>query len=79
MEPGTQIVEIEWFDSCGIPDVWESRDAEPLEPSKIVTVGYLCEATAKLVTICQSLSPSQLARRFTIPRGCIRKMRTIRR
>ena len=78
MSSTAKIVEIEWADSCGIQDVWESRDADTLHPSLNVSVGYLCEATAKLVTICQSLSPSQLGRRFTIPRGCIRRMRTLK-
>lgn len=74
----TRIVEIEWLDSVGKPEVWEFADADPLEPSSIVSIGYLWKETSDAVTICQSQSPSQVARRFTIPRGCIRRLRTIR-
>ena len=74
-----RIVEIEWMDSVGKPEVWEADDADVLVPSQILSVGYLWNETADAVTICQSRSPSQVGRRFTIPRGCIRKMKTIRR
>lgn len=76
------IVEIEWLDSIGVPAVWEDAveaEAGSLVPSIITTVGYLWESAENFVTVCQSMSPAQVARRFSIPRGCIVKMRTIRK
>ncbi len=75
------IVEIEWLDSIGVPAVWENTEeaeADSLAPSIITTVGYLWESAESFVTVCQSFSPAQVARRFSIPSGCIQKIRTIR-
>lgn len=75
-----KIVEIEWVDSCGVVPVWESRDnLGSMTPIPIVSVGYLWEATDDFVTIGQSYSEYSVGHRFTVPRGCIKKMRTIRR
>ena len=73
-----KIVEIEWVDSGGMTPIWESTEGlEPLKPLPIVSVGYLWAAKKKSVVICQSLSAGQVARRFVIPRGCIKKIRTV--
>ncbi len=74
-----KIIEIEWIDSVGVPPIWESKDAEPLVPSEACTVGYLCEDTPEYVIVAQSFTDSQFGRRFCIPRGCIKKIRVIRR
>lgn len=77
---GPKIVEITWVDSIGVPSVWEdAEEADPLRPSEIVTVGYVWEETPDFLTVCQSRSPSQVARRFSIPRGCIKTVKTIRK
>lgn len=74
-----KIVEIEWEDSCGTPPIWEmAEDLRSLRPSSIRSVGYLYESNKRFVTISQSLSECQIGRRFTIPRGCIKKMRTLK-
>jgi hypothetical protein len=74
-----KIVEIEWVDSCGTYVVWADKDSGSLEPVPIESVGYLWEATKHQVTLVQSLSPEQIGHKFTIPRGCIRKYRVIRK
>jgi len=75
-----RILEIEWVDSCGLLNVWEVRDGlETLPPSPIRTIGYLWEMTKDYITLCQSYSPMQVARRFSIPRGCIKKVKAIRK
>jgi len=75
-----RIVKIAWFDSCGIVPIWENRDAiESLPPVLNCSVGYLWESTKDHVTIAQSLHRDQIGRRFTIPRGCIHKMKTVAR
>jgi len=75
-----RIVEIEWFDSVGLMSVWEVREEiEPLQPSPIITVGYLWEEAKDFVTVCQSQSRMQVARRFSIPRACIKSIRIIRK
>jgi hypothetical protein len=78
--PAVPIVEIEWVDSCGLVSVWEDAEAlRPLVPSLHYTVGYLMESTPKYITVAQSWHPDSIGRRFSIPRGCVRKMRTVRR
>ncbi len=75
-----RILEIEWTDACGLMNVWEQRDGlETLPPSSICSIGYLWETTKNYITICQSYSPMQVARRFSIPRGCIKKVKVIRK
>ncbi len=78
--PAHPVVEIEWLDSCGLASVWEDSEAiEPLIPSIHYTIGYLMESTLQYVTVAQSWHPDSIGRRFSIPRGCIRQVRTIRR
>jgi hypothetical protein len=74
-----KIVEITWEDSTGVNTTWEDRDSKPLDPIVINSVGYLLESNKDFVTICQSESCDQLGRRFSIPRGCIKKIKIIRR
>jgi hypothetical protein len=74
-----EIVEVTWVDSIGVPSVWESDECDPLSPSEIITVGYLWETTPEFLTICQSRSPTQVARRFSIPQGCIKNIKVIRK
>ncbi len=76
---GPEIVEITWVDSIGVPSVWECDDCDPLPLSEIISVGYLWESTPGYTTICQSRSPTQVARRFSIPSGCIKSIRAIRK
>jgi hypothetical protein len=73
-----KLVEINWVDSCGSPTIWE--EPEPMPPLSIISIGYLLEKNDKYVTICQSVSESEnVGRRFTIPAGCIKKIKVIRK
>jgi hypothetical protein len=72
-----KVIEIEWVDSGGIDSIWEFKDCKPMKPRRLVSVGYLWESTKHHVTICQSLGPDQVGRRFTIPRGCIKRIKTL--
>jgi hypothetical protein len=72
-----KIVEITWVDSAGMCGIWETPDCEPLTPMKIKSVGYLWEKTKDYVTIIQSIGNEQLGRRFSIPRGCIKKIKKL--
>jgi hypothetical protein len=76
-----KIVEIEWVDSCGLIPVWEviDRNLLSLAPWPRWTVGYLWEETENYITVAQSWNEESVGRRFSIPRGCIVKMQTIRR
>lgn len=78
MAKSVKRVEIEWIDSCGRTGIWESLDElEPLVPFPAVTIGYLLEKTKTHVTVAQTLNPECVARRFTIPLGCIKKIRRL--
>jgi len=73
-----KIVEITWKDSCGVVDqIWESQNCKPLIPPDIKSIGYLWEKTKDYITIIQSLDVNQMAGRFSIPRGCIKKIKKL--
>lgn len=67
-------VEIIWEDSTGTDTVWDSKHATSLKPLKIHTIGYIWEETKKYIVVIQSIAKYQIARRFTIPKGCIKKI-----
>ena len=73
-----RIVEIEWVDSCSKDIVWEFKsDLESIVPLPCVSIGYLLEKTKTYITIAQTLSGQAVARRFTIPIGCVKKIRRV--
>ena len=68
-------VEITWIDSMGVTPNWEQKDnLEPLEPSIVISVGFLINDTVDYKTIVQSESPCQVLSRLTIPTCSITKM-----
>ena len=72
------IVEIEWVDSCSKDIIWECKDGlESIVPLPCVSIGYLLEKTKTHITIAQTLSRQAVARRFTIPIGCVKKIRRV--
>jgi hypothetical protein len=73
-----KIVEIQWVDSTAEVDVWEQKDDYSRELEPIKTIGYLIEQDKDKVIICQSVSDSQYGQTFRIPKGCIKKIKTIK-
>jgi hypothetical protein len=72
------IVEVEWIDSCGNTKIWEFIEGlDHMLPLPATSVGYLIEKTKTYITIAQTLSEQSVARRFTIPLGCVKKIRKL--
>jgi len=70
-----KIVNIKWIDSSTAPIGWEYRDELlPLKPAICETVGYVTEKTKQYITICSTISETQILGRITIPRKSILKM-----
>ena len=67
-------LEIVWHDSTGTDAIWDSKHEKSLKPIKIHTIGYFWKETETYITVIQSVSKHQIARRFTIPKGCIKKI-----
>ena len=73
------IVEIEWVDACSNTTIWEFKEGlEPILPMPAASIGYLIEKTKTHITIAQTLSRQSVARRFTIPIGCVKKIRRVK-
>jgi len=74
-----KFVEIEWADA-GSNGGWREGDNYPKDSIQCRTAGYLLHKDSEAVTVAQSISRDGAhADRMTIPMGCVRKYRVIRR
>ena len=75
-----KIVEIEWADSYGGGGTWVQRDeALGLEPSHILSVGYLIHRDKTKVIILQSITDvgDLVMGALVIPKGCVQSIKVI--
>ncbi len=75
-----KIVEVQWNDSCALSEVWVSkRDLEEitLTPSDCCTVGYLIQENEESISVAQSINDNQFGKIFTIPLGCVHRIREL--
>ena len=74
-----KIVKIEWLDSKTASHEWEDiEDLEPLELAICTTVGFIFEETKDYITIVPTVSEGHILGRLSIPRKCIKKLRSLR-
>ena len=74
-----KIICVEWLDSRGVTSEWEIlEDLEELRPVVITSIGYLLSENKGYITICQNISPDQVAGRITIPKRCITKRKYLK-
>jgi hypothetical protein len=72
-----KLVIVEWTDSCS-DGGWRIKNND-LKPSQCVTVGFLQFDEKDSIIIAQSRSDSgNWADRIAIPKGCVKRMRTLR-
>lgn len=66
------IVEIFWYDSCGVTHRWEFIDEMDKYPHMVVqTVGYVWENEQEYITVAQSYSDTQVIGLMAIPTRAI--------
>lgn len=74
---GLKIIEVEWEDAATV-DGWHEADTEP-GGSMCLTVGYLVAETKERISLAGSVGDDEACAVMTIPKGCVRKRRVIRR
>lgn len=81
MKAKVKAVKIEWIDSTASDMSWMllSNLPEDFEPVKIVSFGVVIKETDEYISIAQNYgtNPEQCCSLMTIPKGCIKKIRTI--
>lgn len=80
-KPLPRMVRIDWTDSVSFGHQrWRDlKEGEELTPSQIVSVGFLLHADKRHVRITGHLDDNENESGcFTIPRGCITKMRRLK-
>jgi hypothetical protein len=81
----SKIVEIQWIDSLGSPEVWEDIDNVKDDTSDVmITVGYLLKESKRYYILCMSqhnndtCKPYMVGTIFRIPKGCVKKIRKLK-
>jgi hypothetical protein len=76
-----KLVYVEWEDSCSFSrNGWREIGSESLTTSKIKTIGWIVDETDTFITISNCISEeSNCTNHFTIPRGCITKVKMLRK
>ncbi len=73
-----KIIMVEWDDPCSIGPEWEDREViDDLIATPCVTTGILFRETDSDVRIILTLNPHKFSQAITIPRSCIKRMRTL--
>jgi len=73
-----RVIIVEWVDSAFLQG-WMSRDdVKTHRISPCVSVGLLVNETRDQITIMQSAGKEQYGDGLTIPRVCIKRMRTLK-
>jgi len=73
-----KLVMVEWIDSY-TEFGWNSKeDYELLKPTHPVSVGILIADSIESISLIQTRSNDQYTSSITIPKGCIRRIRTLK-
>lgn len=73
-----QMVNVLWRDAATRPDMeWEDVDSSPIDDTIVQTVGFLLVEHESYVELAMSVSDTEIAGRWQIPRGCIISIRTL--
>ncbi len=74
------LVLVEWDDACN-DSAWMPVNSV-LKPFPCITVGFLIHDEPSFIQVASTLGlgdTSEVSSRFTIPRGCIRKIKVLRK
>lgn len=77
-----KVVRVDWMDSTSALAHWqplEDLDLETYSPVEITSYGVVAYECDDFIILAQSYGrcPEQVCNFFTIPKGCIKKMREI--
>ena len=69
---------IEWFDPSTCAHLWTHRDDfDEAYVTECISVGLVIRETGGDITLCLSLNERNYSQGLTIPKCCIKRMRTL--